>query len=70
MIGLSSPPAEPGGGVIWVNTASESPLKPFHNSTAKNKHQPAQAERRRGKGQPHRDDVAAAALGVERGRGA
>src|SRR6516225_11065308 len=27
-IGLSSPPAEPGGGVISVNTANESPLNP------------------------------------------
>ena len=34
-IGLSSPPAEPGGGVISVNTASDRPLKPFHNSTAR-----------------------------------
>ena len=31
-IGLSSPPAEPGGGVISVNTASDRPLKPFHSS--------------------------------------
>ena len=35
MIGLSNPPAEPGGGVISVNTASESPLKPSHSSTAR-----------------------------------
>ena len=28
MIGLSSPPADPGGGVISVKTASESPLRP------------------------------------------
>ena len=35
MIGLSRPPAEPGGGVISVNTASDSPLKPFQNSTAR-----------------------------------
>ena len=35
MIGLSSPPAEPGGGVISVNTASERPLKPSHSSTAR-----------------------------------
>ena len=35
MIGLSNPPAEPGGGVICVNTASERPLKPFHSSTAR-----------------------------------
>ena len=28
MIGLSRPPAAPGGGVISVNTASESPLMP------------------------------------------
>ena len=34
-IGLSRPPAEPGGGVICVNTASDSPLKPFHSSTAR-----------------------------------
>ena len=32
-IGLSNPPAEPGGGVIWVNTARLRPLKPFQNST-------------------------------------
>ena len=30
-IGLSRPPLEPGGGVICVNTATDSPLKPFHN---------------------------------------
>ena len=35
MIGLSKPPAAPGGGVISVNTASDRPLKPFHSSTAK-----------------------------------
>ena len=35
MIGLSRPPAEPGGGVISVNTASDRPLKPFQNSTAR-----------------------------------
>ena len=28
MIGLSRPPAAPGGGVISVKTASERPLKP------------------------------------------
>src|ERR1700752_424501 len=33
MIGFSSPPAEPGGGVISVNTASESPPKPFQRRT-------------------------------------
>src|ERR1700730_12048581 len=33
MIGLSSPPAAPGGGVISVKTLSESPLSPFHNSS-------------------------------------
>ncbi len=31
-IGLSSPPAAPGGGVISLNTCSESPEKPSHNS--------------------------------------
>ena len=31
-IGLSRPPAEPGGGVISVKTATDKPLKPFHNS--------------------------------------
>src|SRR5262249_39260900 len=30
-IGLSRPPAEPGGGVISVNTASDRPEKPSHN---------------------------------------
>ena len=34
-IGLSKPPAAPGGGVISVNTASDRPLKPSHNSTAR-----------------------------------
>ncbi len=34
-IGLSRPPAAPGGGVICVNTASDSPLKPCHNSAAR-----------------------------------
>src|SRR5690348_12631716 len=34
-IGLSSPPSDPGGGVICVNTASEIPPIPFHNSTPK-----------------------------------
>src|ERR1044072_3084659 len=33
MIGLSRPPACPGGGVISVNTASDSPPKPFPNRT-------------------------------------
>ena len=33
MMALSRPPAEPGGGVISVNTASESPLKPSYSST-------------------------------------
>ena len=33
MIGLSSPPAAPGGGVISVNTLSESPLSPSHSNT-------------------------------------
>ncbi len=31
-IGLSNPPAEPGGGVICVNTASDKPLKPCHSN--------------------------------------
>jgi hypothetical protein len=35
MIGLSRPPDAPGGGVISVNTASDKPLKPFQNSTAR-----------------------------------
>src|SRR3569833_389539 len=35
MIGLSRPPAEPGGGVICVNTARDRPLKPSHKSTAR-----------------------------------
>ena len=35
MIGLSRPPAAPGGGVISVNTASDRPLKPSHSSTAR-----------------------------------
>ncbi len=33
MIALSSPPVEPGGGVISVKTASERPLKPSYSST-------------------------------------
>src|ERR1700686_2139667 len=33
MIGLSSPPAAPGGGVISVNTLGESPLNPSHSNT-------------------------------------
>src|SRR5581483_6391098 len=32
-IGLSSPPAAPGGGVISVKTRSDNPLKPSQNST-------------------------------------
>ena len=32
-IGLSSPPAAPGGGVISVNTLSESPLSPSHSNS-------------------------------------
>src|ERR1700722_12162190 len=32
-IGLSNPPAAPGGGVISVNTLRESPLTPFHNNS-------------------------------------
>ena len=31
-IALSRPPAEPGGGVICVNTASDRPPKPFHSN--------------------------------------
>jgi hypothetical protein len=31
-IGLSRPPAAPGGGVISVNTAGDKPVKPSHNS--------------------------------------
>src|SRR5262245_36565020 len=34
-MGLSSPPSAPGGGVISVKTASESPLNPSHKSTAR-----------------------------------
>src|SRR5262249_62384081 len=34
-MGLSSPPSEPGGGVISVKTASESPLNPSHKSTTR-----------------------------------
>ncbi len=34
-IGLSRPPAEPGGGVICVNTATDRPLKPCHNRSAR-----------------------------------
>ena len=33
MIGLSNPPADPGGGVISVKTRSDRPLKPSHSST-------------------------------------
>ena len=33
-IGLSSPPSAPGGGVISVNTASDSPENPCQNSVA------------------------------------
>ena len=33
MIGLSRPPSEPGGGVISVKTASESPESPCHSSS-------------------------------------
>ena len=32
IIGLSSPPLAPGGGVICVKTAGDKPLKPFHSS--------------------------------------
>ena len=32
---LSRPPADPGGGVISVKTASDSPLKPSQNSTTR-----------------------------------
>src|SRR3954454_19437935 len=32
-IGLRRPPEEPGGGVIWVNTASERPPTPSQSST-------------------------------------
>jgi ABC-type dipeptide/oligopeptide/nickel transport system ATPase subunit len=34
-MGLSSPPSAPGGGVISVKTASESPLNPSHKSTTR-----------------------------------
>src|SRR5262249_61391219 len=34
-MGVSSPPSEPGGGVISVKTASESPLNPSHKSTTR-----------------------------------
>src|SRR4029079_3906921 len=33
MMALSRPPADPGGGVISVKTASERPLKPSYSST-------------------------------------
>jgi len=32
-MGLSRPPAPPGGGVISVNTCSETPLNPSQSST-------------------------------------
>ena len=32
MMGLRRPPADPGGGVICVNTATDKPLKPFHSN--------------------------------------
>src|SRR5262249_49785764 len=35
IMGLRTPPAAPGGGVISVNTASERPEKPYHSSTAR-----------------------------------
>ncbi len=60
-IGLSRPPAEPGGGVISVNTASDSPLKPFQNSTARistSQDRPNAVARI---GERHGDAVAAAA---------
>src|SRR3546814_2237052 len=34
-IALSRPPALPGGGVICVNTANETPAAPFRNSVAR-----------------------------------
>ena len=64
-IGLSRPPEPPGGGVISVKTARLRPLKPFHSKLAQNEHQPRQAEHRRADRQPDRDDVAAAARGVD-----
>ena len=44
MMGLSRPPLAPGGGVIWVKTASDSPLRPCHSSEPEDQHQPAEAE--------------------------
>src|SRR5579884_4187627 len=32
---LSKPPFEPGGGVIWVKTASDRPPNPFHTKAAR-----------------------------------
>ena len=52
-IALSRPPALPGGGVIWVKTASESPAKPFQNSTAEDQDQPGQAEAGGGDAEAH-----------------
>ena len=67
---LSRPPAAPGGGVISVKTASESPLTPVPQQRAEDQHQPAEAERGGGERQDHRDRVAAAAGGVESAGGA
>ena len=46
MIGLSRPPAPPGGGVISVNTASDSPPTPFTTQHQQDEHEPGQAEGR------------------------
>ena len=66
MIGLSRPPAAPGGGVISVKTRKREAAEALVEQRAEDQRQPAEAERGRGERQRHGDDVAAAAAGVER----
>ena len=66
-IGLSRPPAAPGGGVISVKTASDSPLKPSHSSAPRISTSQPSPNERRGERQGHHDAVAAPAAGVETG---
>ena len=61
---LSSPPAPPGGGVISVNTCSESAAETLPEQGAEDERQPAEAERGGGDRQAHGDGVAPAAGGV------
>ena len=59
MIGLSRPPAAPGGGVISVNTAGDRPLRPSNRQRPEDHDQPAEADHG-GADRQNEDDAVAA----------